>query len=73
MPSGARRRLGLKPGMKFSCRVKGGDIVLTPSLKAAPEPKLQRSKVTGSLVVHTPPGTPELTSARVKELLADFP
>jgi AbrB family looped-hinge helix DNA binding protein len=73
LPSGARRRLGLKPGMIFSCRVNGGDIVLTPSLKVAPAPKLRRSKVTGSLVVHNPVGTPELTSARVKELLADFP
>ena len=73
LPSGARRRLGLKPGMKFACRVNGGNIVLTPSFKAAPAPKLHRSKVTGSLVVQTPAGTPELTTARVKELLADFP
>ena len=73
LPSSARRRLGLKPGMKFACRVSGGNIVLTPTVKAAANAKLHRSKLTGSLVVAAPAGTPELTTARVKELLTDFP
>ncbi len=29
LPQAARRRLGLKPGVKLDCRVDGNEIVLT--------------------------------------------
>jgi hypothetical protein len=37
------------------------------------KPRLEKSKLTGSLVLVSPEGTPPLTSERVRELLADFP
>lgn len=37
------------------------------------KPRLVRDKASGHLILHPPPGTPPLTSERVKELLADFP
>ncbi|MDD2762748.1 MAG: hypothetical protein PHE83_02105 [Opitutaceae bacterium] len=39
----------------------------------AAQPRLVRSRRTGAYVVVSPPGTPRLTSAKVRELLADFP
>ena len=39
----------------------------------AARPRLVRSRRTGAYVVVSPPGTPQLTSAKVRELLADFP
>lgn len=39
----------------------------------AAKPRLVRSRRTGAYVLISPPGTPRLTSVRVREFLADFP
>jgi hypothetical protein len=37
------------------------------------KPRLVRSRKTGACVIVSAPGTPKLTSARVRALLEDFP
>ncbi|MEY2880753.1 MAG: hypothetical protein RLZZ15_3133 [Verrucomicrobiota bacterium] len=72
LPAAARHKLGLKPGTRLACRVRNGEIVLTPPAPAA-KTRLVRDKLTGILVLASPPGTPPLTGDRVRALLADFP
>lgn len=73
LPKAARRRLGLQPGTKFACRVRDGEIVLVPEVRPAPKAKLARNAVSGLPTLTPPKGTAPLTSARVRELLTDFP
>ncbi len=73
LPADARRRLGLKAGAKFACRVRDGEIVLTPTDLAARKPRLLTSKLTGLVYVKAEPGAPKVTSEQVRALLADFP
>jgi AbrB family looped-hinge helix DNA binding protein len=73
LPKAARRRLGLQPGTKFACRVRDGEIVLVPESRPAIKAKLGRNSLTGLPVLTPPKGTAPLTSARVRELLTDFP
>ena len=73
LPKAARRRLGLQPGTKFACRVRDGEIVLVPEARPAPKVKLVRNAVSGFPTLAPPKGTAALTSARVRELLTDFP
>lgn len=73
LPQAARRRLGLYPGTKFACRVREGEIVLTPERKPVPGARLGRNTVSGLPMLVPPKGTPPLTSERVYELLTDFP
>ena len=73
LPKAARRRLGLLPGTKFTCRVREGEVVLVPETRPATKVKLGRNAITGLPVLIPPKGTPPLTSAHVRELLADFP
>lgn len=72
LPAATRHQLGLKPGARLTCRVRDGEIVLTPPPPAA-QTRLVRDKLTGILVLASPPGTPPLTSDHVHALLADFP
>jgi len=73
LPKGARRKLGLQPGTKFNCRVREGEIVLTPESRPPARAKVGRHPVTGLPVFVAAKGTPPLTSERVRELLTDFP
>ena len=73
LPKAARRRLGLLPGTKFACRVREGEIVLVPEARPATKVKLKRHALTGLPVLTPPKGSGTLTSARVRELLTDFP
>lgn len=73
LPQAARRRLGLLPGTKFACRVREGAILLVPETRPAPKVRSGRNALTGLPVLTPPKGTPPLTSARVRELLTDFP
>jgi len=73
LPKAARRRLGLLPGTKFSCRVREGEVVLVPEARPATKARVGRNDLTGFPVLMPPKGTPPLTSERVRELLADFP
>jgi AbrB family looped-hinge helix DNA binding protein len=73
LPKAARRRLGLHPGTKFACRVREGEIVLTPEARPAAGARLGRNPLSGLPMLVPPKGTPPLTSERVRELLTDFP
>lgn len=73
LPSSTRRRLGLKPGDKFSCAVRGGEIILTPSAAVIRKPRLRKSKLTGLVYAEGEPGAPKVTSAQIRAFLADFP
>lgn len=73
LPANARRRLGLKPGVKFECSVRDGEIVLTPTSSVPRKPRLLKSKLTGLVYAEAVPGAPKVTTAKVRALLADFP
>ena len=73
LPAFARKRLGLKPGVKFACSVQGTKIVLTPTEEKRARSHLVKSKLTGLVVTQGPRGAPLVTSEQVRALLADFP
>ena len=73
LPQAARRKLGLHPGARFACAVRDGGIFLKPDVKKAVAAKIGKSKHSGLPVLIAPAGTPPLTSASVRAMLADFP
>ena len=73
LPAAARRRLGLRTGARFACRVEGNQIVLTPAEARHGRPRFVKSELTGLLVTQGPHGAPVVTSEQVRALLADFP
>ncbi len=73
LPAAARRRLGLKSGARFACRVEGNRIVLTPAAVPQGRPSFVKSKRTGLVVTQGAPGSPLVTSEQIRALLADFP
>jgi AbrB family looped-hinge helix DNA binding protein len=73
LPAAARRRLGLKPGARFACRVQGNQIVLTPAEVGHGRFCSVKSKLTGLVVTQGPQGAPVVTNEQVRALLADFP
>ena len=73
LPKGARHRLGLLPGARFTCRVREGEIVLTPEGSPPAKARMGRNPVSGLPVLVPRKGTPPLSSAHVRKLLADFP
>ena len=73
LPQAARRRLGLKPGVKLDCRVNGNEIVLTPQATVTTKPRLIRNRTTGMMVTKAPEGVSPVTGEQVRALLADFP
>jgi AbrB family looped-hinge helix DNA binding protein len=70
LPRSARQRLGLRPGVKFDCRVEGNDIVLTPQGIVGAKSRLVRDKTTGMIVTEAQEGTEVVTSERIQALLA---
>jgi AbrB family looped-hinge helix DNA binding protein len=72
LPKQARTRLRLQPGTKFSCRVEGESIVLTPAQRNRERPKLITDAKTGLRVTQSPAGI-RITSDDVQKALADFP
>lgn len=73
LPKATRRKLGLLAGTRFECKVRDGAIVLTPESSPPVRPQVGRHPRTGLPVLVAPKGTIPLTSARVRDLLADFP
>jgi AbrB family looped-hinge helix DNA binding protein len=73
VPSRIRRKLGLQPGDSLEARVEGQHIVLTPRKVRSRKPRIIRDPVTGLTVLTAGPKAPTLTSAEVREILADFP
>ena len=73
LPQAARRRLGLKPGIKLECRVSGNEIVLTPQGGKAAKPRSVRDRATGMIVTEAPNGAAPITGEQIRALMADFP
>jgi AbrB family looped-hinge helix DNA binding protein len=73
VPSRIRRKLGLQPGDSLDARVEGQQIVLTPRKVRLPKARIIRDPVTGLPVLTAGPKAAKLTSAEVREILADFP
>jgi AbrB family looped-hinge helix DNA binding protein len=74
LPSGIRRRLGLRAGDSLDVKAEGDRIVLTlQSKRSRRKAKIVTDPVTGFPVLTLGPGAPVLTHKQVKEMLADFP
>jgi AbrB family looped-hinge helix DNA binding protein len=73
VPSGIRRKLGLQPGDSLEARIEGQNIVLIPRKARTRKARIIRDPVTGLPVLTAGPKAPKLTSADVREILADFP
>lgn len=72
LPKQARMRLGLRPGVRLSCRVESGSIVLTPEQGSQERPELVTDSRTGLRITQSPAGT-KVTSEDVRAAMADFP
>jgi AbrB family looped-hinge helix DNA binding protein len=73
VPNRIRRKLGLQPGDSLEARVEGENIILTPRKVRSRKARIIRDRVTGLPVLTAGPKAPKLTSAEVREILADFP
>lgn len=73
IPRSVRRVLGLRVGTRFVCSVRDGGVFLKPNAKGPAAVKIGRSKHSGLPALIVPAGTPKLTSAAVRAMLADFP
>lgn len=73
LPAAARRRLGLRPGVSFTCTVQSGNIVLAPKTPTPRRPRFVKSKRTGLVYAEASKGAPKITTEKVRTLLADFP
>lgn len=73
LPQAARRKLALRPGVKFACRVTNGTVVLTPMTPSLGRTKLIRDRATGLRITRGPVAGPTATSEQVRAALHDFP
>lgn len=73
VPSKIRRKLGLRPGDSLDAKVEGEQIILTPQRSRLTKARIIHDAVTGLPVLTGGSGSTELTSAEVREILADFP
>jgi AbrB family looped-hinge helix DNA binding protein len=73
LPNMIRKKLGLRPGTRFSCVVRDAEIVLKPLLRPSGKARIVTSRVTGLPVIVPPAGSPPLTPEAVSISLADFP
>ena len=73
VPGRIRRKLGLQPGDTLEARVEGQHIVLTPRKARPRKARIIQDSATGLPVLTAGPEAPKLTSAEVREILADFP
>jgi len=73
VPSRIRRKLGLQPGDSLEARVEGQRIILTLRKARSRKARIIRDPATGLPVLTAGPKAPKLTSAEVREILADFP
>ena len=73
VPGNIRRKLGLRPGDSLEARIEGQHIVLTPRRARRRNAQIIRDRVRGLPVLTAGSKAPKLTSAQVREVLADFP
>lgn len=73
VPSKIRRKLDLQPGDPLDVKVEERRIVFIPRKVRSRKARIVRDPVTGLPVLTAGPKAPKLTSAQVREILADFP
>jgi AbrB family looped-hinge helix DNA binding protein len=73
VPSRIRRKLGLQPGDSLEATVEGQHVLLTPRKVRSRKARIVRDLFTGLPALTAGPKAPTLTSAEVREILADFP
>ena len=73
VPSKIRRKLGLQPGDPLEARIEGQAIVLTPQKAHSRKARVVQDPVTGLPVLSAGTKATKLTSAEVREILAEFP
>ncbi|MFM8655716.1 MAG: AbrB/MazE/SpoVT family DNA-binding domain-containing protein, partial [Chthoniobacterales bacterium] len=73
LPRLARSRLGLVTGTKFDCEVTGESILLKPRVPKPSAPVYVKDKISGLRVTKGTKREAKVTSAMVRELLAEFP
>ena len=73
LPSRVRRKLGLRPGTRFSVLTDGGKVVLAPQESGRKIVQPSRDRKTGLPTFPIPRGTPRIPENFVHEALADFP
>jgi AbrB family looped-hinge helix DNA binding protein len=73
VPSKIRRKLGLRAGDSLDAKVEGARIILTPQHDRSRKARIIRDDVTGLPVLTAGASSSKLTSAEVREILADFP
>jgi len=73
VPSNIRRKLGLQPGDALEAIVEEQRIVLTPQRVRPLNARIIQDSVTGLPVLTSGLKNAKLTSAQVREVLADFP
>jgi AbrB family looped-hinge helix DNA binding protein len=73
VPSRIRRKLNLQPGDSLEAKLEDQRIVLTPRRYRPRGARIIRDPATSLPVLSAGPHVPQLTSAQVRELLAEFP
>lgn len=66
-------QLNLQPGDSLEAKLQGQRIVLTPRRSRPRSAQIIQDPATGLPVLSAGPNVPQLTSAQVRELLAEFP
>jgi len=73
VPNRIRRKLNLQPGDSLEAKLEGQHIVLTPRRSRPRSAQIIQDPVTGLPILSAGPNVPQLTSAQIRELLAEFP
>ena len=73
VPNRIRRKLNLQPGDSLEAKLEGQRIVLTPRRSRPRSAQIIQDPVTGLPILSAGPNVPQLTSAQIRELLAEFP
>jgi bifunctional DNA-binding transcriptional regulator/antitoxin component of YhaV-PrlF toxin-antitoxin module len=73
VPSKIRRKLGPQAGDPLEAKVDGHRIILTPQNVRSRKARIINDDVTGLPVLTAGSNSTKLTSAEVREILADFP
>ena len=73
VPNRIRRKLNLQPGDSLEAKLEGQRIVLTPRRSRPRSAQIIQDPATSLPVLSAGPNVPQLTSAQIRELLAEFP
>lgn len=73
LPRLVRSKLGLAPGVRLRCEVRGESVVLTPQGAPRRNKQYVLDPLSGLRVVKQSPAREPVTSEMVRELLEEFP